>query len=189
MENKKTLVTIRVFFIIKVVLVIAGFINVVITLFSASAKEAPVGTFLLAYICLMIHAVWAYKKASIFYHAAGILSFTAIVTLIGKINQNVGGLISGGHFLVIILAGATLLFILTFRKYEKTATVAGFIMVIASLAYALVTLFTGLASGTDAASLAGELPFASFVLNSTLFITFMSRLTWKKAGKQDTAFI
>ena len=91
MENKKTLVTIRVFFIIKTVLVIAGFINVVITLFSASAKEAPVGTFLMAYICLMIHAVWAYKKASIFYHAAGILSFTAIVTLIGKINQNVGG--------------------------------------------------------------------------------------------------
>lgn len=196
MENKTTdslKTRLTVLFICKMIMVALG-IGILLYDLVASTNNSYIFNIIMCilglttYICMFIHIFWGYKKTTSFFQLALTIQFAMFILAIyrGLEQPNASSAI------IIILSVLTVMallgFMVTYKKQEQLAQIFGLLMVILSLALPVVKIVIWTMN---------DIPFFinfiaqfnHFIVLSTIYALYMSRIQWKKAGKPDVMAI
>lgn len=145
----------------------------------ASAQNGT--TYLLscvAYLFIMVYAVWGYKKSIVPYRLSITTYFASLVVqTVRAVDVEKPDIAAIAVLLACI--GFLIGFDNTFKKHKTAALILGTLLMLTELGMSCIKIFV-----YENASF-GSTPFAGFILASAVLTTYASRCHWSANGKED----
>lgn len=167
--------------IIQSILIIVGWSSVSFQLVKDADKMSVIdGSMLvlscLAYLFIMVYAVWGYKKSIVPYRLAISAYYASLISQVlnevGKENADITRIVLG-----LACIGFLVAFDNTFKKRKTPALILGSFLMLSELAISFVRIFIGKEASIR--------PFSGFILACAILVTYVSRCHWSANGKED----
>lgn len=175
---------------LQLILVLAGMLNTIYQIFFVEGKAEFNSAYVLlvVYVCIVVYAVWGYKKSAIPFNLA--ITFVLMENIIAVTRVVDKNEVKYPTVIISGLIGLTIIvFMNSFRKHSKIALVSGFIMVVLALVMAIIALVAFKQQELSITEIMQKQVFGQFICLSAIYATYGARYKWKKDGMRDIFFI
>lgn len=178
---------------VQMVLIILAFFacayNLVFAPEGADARtQMPVYIFLFGIAAMFVYSTWGYKKTIIPFHLAAEAILVSAVLIIERGRAGILQLPTLRMVVLCLTVAAAEVFDCSAKKYKKVSLVSGAALVLMTFVLGVITITDNVASGIGAAAIITDHPFTLFCIASALYITYVVRVLWSRAGKPDAIF-